>query len=66
VKTVKTREEKQNQNKYFFWYKRENQDWIRQRLTKANRPDLIEKLVGQEKPAARKAPSWLEEKRRKR
>ena len=29
-------------------------------------PDLIEKLVGQEKPAARKAPSWLEEKRRKR
>ena len=66
VKTVKTREEKQNQNKYFFWYKRENQDWIRQRLTKANRPDLIEKLVGQEKPAARKTPSWLEEKRRKR
>ena len=66
VKTVKTREEKQNQNKYFFWYKRENQDWIRQRLTKANRPDLIEKLVGQEKPAARKAPNWLEEKRRKR
>ncbi|MBP6090018.1 MAG: YgiQ family radical SAM protein [Crocinitomicaceae bacterium] len=66
VKTVKTREEKQNQNKYFFWYKRENQDWIRQRLTKANRPDLIEKLVGQEKPSARKAPSWLEEKRRKR
>jgi uncharacterized radical SAM protein YgiQ len=66
VKTVKTKEEKQNQNKYFFWYKRENQDWIRQRLTKANRPDLIEKLVGQEKPAARIAPSWLEEKRRKR
>jgi uncharacterized radical SAM protein YgiQ len=66
VKTVKTKEEKQNQNKYFFWYKRENQDWIRQRLTKANRPDLIEKLVGQEKPAARKAPNWLEEKRRKR
>ncbi len=66
VKTVKTREEKQNQNKYFFWYKRENQDWIRQRLTKANRPDLIEKLVGQEKPAARKTPNWLEEKRRKR
>ena len=66
VKTVKTREEKQNQKKYFFWYTRENQDRIRQRLTKANRPDLIEKLVGQEKPAARKAPSWLEEKRRKR
>jgi uncharacterized radical SAM protein YgiQ len=66
VHTVKTKEEKQNQNKYFFWYKRENQDWIRQRLTKVNRPDLIEKLVGQEKKSDRKTPSWLEEKRRKR
>jgi uncharacterized radical SAM protein YgiQ len=66
VKTVKTKEEKQNQNKYFFWYKRENQDWIRQRLTKAERPDLVEKLLGdQQKTSERKVPKWLEEKRRK-
>ena len=66
VKTVKTKEEKQNQNKYFFWYKRENQDWIRQRLTKAERPDLVEKLLGdQQKPSEKKVPKWLEEKRRK-
>jgi uncharacterized radical SAM protein YgiQ len=66
VKTVKTKEEKQNQNKYFFWYKRENQDWIRQRLTKAERPDLVEKLLGdQQKPNEKKVPKWLEEKRRK-
>ena len=66
VKTVKTKEEKQNQNKYFFWYKRENQDWIRQRLTKAERPDLVEKLLGdQQKTSEKKVPKWLEEKRRK-
>ena len=66
VKTVKTKEEKQNQNKYFFWYKRENQDWIRQRLTKAERPDLVEKLLGdQQKTSERKVPKWLEEKRRR-
>jgi uncharacterized radical SAM protein YgiQ len=66
VKTVKTKEEKQNQNKYFFWYKRENQDWIRQRLTKAERPDLVEKLLGdQQKTSEKKVPKWLEEKRRR-
>ncbi|MEN9998509.1 MAG: hypothetical protein RI922_1499 [Bacteroidota bacterium] len=66
IKTVKTKEEKQNQNKYFFWYKRENQDWIRQRLTKAQRPDLIDKLLGdQQKGRGKEVPKWLEEKRKK-
>lgn len=66
IKTVKTKEEKQNQNKYFFWYKRENQDWIRQRLTKAKRPDLIDKLLGdQQKSKEQNVPKWLEERRKK-
>jgi uncharacterized radical SAM protein YgiQ len=66
INTVKTREEKLNQNKYFFWYKRENQDWIRQRLTKAKRPDLIDKLLGeQQKGRGKEVPKWLEEKRKK-
>ena len=43
IKTVKTKEEKLNQNRFFFWYKKENQDWIRKQLTKAKRPDLIDK-----------------------
>jgi hypothetical protein len=63
VKTVKTREEKLNQNRFFFWYKNENKDWIKRQLTKAKRPDLIEKLLGQEKD--KKVPRWLEEKRKK-
>ena len=46
VKTAKTREEKQTQNNYFFWYKPEYKNWIRNRLTKLNRPDLAERLLG--------------------
>ena len=66
IKTVKTKEEKLSQNKYFFWYKRENQDWIRQRLTQAKRPDLIDKLLGdQQKPSDKKVPNWLEGRRKR-
>lgn len=46
VKTAKTRDEKQAQNRYFFWYKPEYKDWIRNRLNKLNRPDLADKLLG--------------------
>ncbi len=46
IKTAKTREEKQNQNKYFFWYKAEYKDWIRNRLTYLKRPDLAQRLLG--------------------
>ena len=63
IKTVKTREEKLNQNRFFFWYKRENKDWIKQRLAKAKRPDLIEKLLG-ETPQDEKVPKWLSDKRK--
>jgi uncharacterized radical SAM protein YgiQ len=46
INTAKTAEEKKNQNRFFFWYKRENHGWIRERLKKANRPELIEQLLG--------------------
>ncbi|MHA8070186.1 YgiQ family radical SAM protein [Aquirufa ecclesiirivi] len=46
IYTAKTKEEKQNQNKYFFWYKTEFKDWIRNRLTKLQRPDLAQRLLG--------------------
>jgi uncharacterized radical SAM protein YgiQ len=65
IKTVKTREEKQAQNKYFFWYKRENQDWIKQRLQKAKRPDLIDKLLGDQKKAEKHVPKWLADRRKR-
>jgi uncharacterized radical SAM protein YgiQ len=49
VKTAKTREEKLAQNRYFFWYKPEHKDWIRNRLAKLKRPDLADKLLGGKK-----------------
>lgn len=74
VSVVKTKEEKLNQNRFFFWYKRENRDWIRKQLQKAKRPDLIEKLLDDKKPVAASShqsasdkpmPKWLEERRKK-
>jgi uncharacterized radical SAM protein YgiQ len=66
IKTVKTKQEKLDQNRFFFWYKRENQDWIRKKLTKAKRPDLIDKLLGeQKKEDSTRTPKWLEERRKK-
>ena len=49
VKTAKTREEKQAQNNYFFWYKPEYKNWIRNRLNQLKRPDLVERLLGSPK-----------------
>lgn len=45
VKTPKNSQEKKEQNRFFFWYKKENQNWIRNTLLKANRPDLLNKLL---------------------
>ena len=49
VYTAKTREEKQNQNRFFFWYKPEYKDMIRNRLNKLKRPDLANRLLGSPK-----------------
>lgn len=58
VKTAKTREEKQNQNKYFFWYKPEFKDWIRSRLSKLGRPDLAQRLLGYHKNQNQSNKKW--------
>jgi radical SAM superfamily enzyme YgiQ (UPF0313 family) len=44
--TPKSKTEKINQHRFFFWYKRENQNWIRKRLNDAKRPDLLKRLLG--------------------
>ena len=63
IQTVKTKKEKQNQNKFFFWYKKENRNWIKNKLEKANRPDLMNKLVGDDHQ--RDMPPWLKKRRSK-
>jgi radical SAM superfamily enzyme YgiQ (UPF0313 family) len=47
--TPKSKQEKMNQHRFFFWYKKENRDWIRKRLTEAKRPDLLKRLLGSNK-----------------
>ena len=67
-------EEKKNQHKFFFWYKRENHAWIRDRLNKAKRPDLVDALLGskpqrnerssgQNSAASKQVPEWLSKRR---
>ena len=43
--TPKSKQEKTDQHRFFFWYKKENREWIRKRLTKAKRSDLIKRLL---------------------
>ncbi|MCR9170896.1 MAG: YgiQ family radical SAM protein [bacterium] len=76
--TVKDKESKLNQRRFFFWYKKENHSFIRNTLKKANRNDLAEKLLGENKGSDRaqskshrsnnqrkEMPKWLAEKRKK-
>ncbi|PCJ27836.1 MAG: YgiQ family radical SAM protein [Flavobacteriales bacterium] len=45
VFTPRTKKEKQDQNRFFFWYKKENQHWIRDVLTNSGRKDILNKLL---------------------
>ena len=46
VFTAKNQKEKLAQRKYFFWYQRENQQEIKNELTRLNRKDLLDGLFG--------------------
>ena len=45
VYTARSKNEKKDQHKFFFWYKRENQNWIRNTLKRLGRQDLAERLL---------------------
>ncbi len=45
VYVSKTKKDRDEQHKFFFWYKRENFNWIKNTLQKVHRNDLIEKLL---------------------
>lgn len=62
--TPKTEQEKKKQNRFFFWYKKENRDWIKKELLKANQPDLLKRLLSSGKKEETKLPKWLAEKRK--
>jgi uncharacterized radical SAM protein YgiQ len=43
---AKTAQERKEQHRFFFWYKPENRGWIRRKLSKIGRIDLLTKLLG--------------------
>ncbi|MGB0975074.1 MAG: YgiQ family radical SAM protein [Flavobacteriaceae bacterium] len=51
MNTPKTKQEKEDQHRFFFWYKPENQKWIRNTLKKVGRFDLIDRLLPKEEKA---------------
>ncbi len=52
--TPKSKHEKDEQHRFFFWYKKENQAWIRNTLHKLDRNDLLEKLLPSYRKNSRK------------
>lgn len=47
--TARDKAEKTVQQRFFFWYKRENQAWIRQKLQQLGREDIAQKLLSTNK-----------------
>ncbi len=47
VFTAKTIEEKSNQSRFFFWYKKENRQWIRKTLERLHKSKLADMLLDQ-------------------
>ncbi len=45
TKTPKTKKEREDQHRFFFWYKKENKDWIKNTLNKVGRKDLLKVLM---------------------
>lgn len=49
--TAKSDSEKQEQNRFFFWYKSENKSWIRQVLERAGQREMAARLLAYKGPA---------------
>ncbi len=45
VYVSKTKKDRDEQHRFFFWYKKENFNWIKNTLQKVQRNDLVEKLL---------------------
>ncbi|MFI1744472.1 YgiQ family radical SAM protein [Thalassobellus sediminis] len=54
VNTPKTRKEKDEQHRFFFWYKDENKAWIKNTLNKLGRKDLLKVLLPEKSEKWRK------------
>jgi len=56
VYAPKSKKEKDEQHRFFFWYKKENFNWIKNTLQKVHRNDLVEKLLSSNKYLQKEKP----------
>ena len=56
VSTPRTVQAKRDQNRFFFWYKKENRAWIRRILERLHKPALADALLGKN-PVGKRAKS---------
>jgi uncharacterized radical SAM protein YgiQ len=69
VESIKDKQKKQDQHKFFFWHKKENHGWIRNTLQRAGKPELADRLLTNESArhntskGEKEVPKWLAEKR---
>ena len=56
VYTARTEKERDNQHRFFFWYKPENKGWIKQTLDEQGRPELARRLLAPKEKASAKGP----------
>jgi uncharacterized radical SAM protein YgiQ len=63
VYTAHSIDEKTEQNRFFFWYKKENRSWIKRKLSELHRPDLLKILLA-ERRRTQKIPPKNARKRR--
>ena len=52
----KSKKDKDEQHRFFFWYKKENYNWIKNTLQKVHRNDLVEKLLSSNKYLQKEKP----------
>ena len=57
VFTARTAQDKKNQNRFFFWYKKENSSWIRNTLERLNKSTLADVLLGAAKKNRKAQPA---------
>jgi len=63
--TPRSKKEREEQHQFFFWYKRENQAWIRKTLSSIGRMDMLEKLLPTRKEEKGKKNKQKKKKERK-
>jgi len=60
--TPKSKKEKEKQHRFFFWYKKENRDWIKKSLANATDGSLLKRLLKRDGNSYNGKPKWLEDK----